>query len=50
MFAKAFLPVLTLALTVAAAPQVARRATCNDGRTTNDAKVRPCTLETIDSC
>lgn len=39
MFAKAFLPILTLALTVAAAPQVERRAACSNGRTANDAKV-----------
>ncbi|KAI0681745.1 fungal versatile peroxidase from pleurotus Eryngii [Earliella scabrosa] len=38
MFSKAFLPILSLALAVSAAPSVHKRADCSNGRTANDAK------------
>ncbi|KAI0752675.1 fungal versatile peroxidase from pleurotus Eryngii [Daedaleopsis nitida] len=38
MFSKAFLPILSLALAAVAVPPAAKRASCSNGRTANDAK------------
>ncbi|KAI0767406.1 fungal versatile peroxidase from pleurotus Eryngii [Fomes fomentarius] len=38
MFSKALLPILSLVLAVTAAPHPAKRASCSNGRTANDAK------------
>ena len=40
MFSKALLPILALTLAVTAAPQKAKRASCSNGRTAGDEKVR----------